>query len=253
MRQRLPQIEGSGRVYAAPVRGPVTLCAEAYAAWHTSWLTALGLRSERRKGVWLAVDRPPHIYLAGIALTPGVPSTSLAGVPGSVGDVWHDLDLAPHGFRVWRTEPWFYRPAGPLPPSAETDLELVRVTTPQEVEELEAVSVRGFGTETEMVEAGAIHPPTVLADEAMHMFLGRVDGRAVAAAMGYVLDDAVGVFGVTTVASARRRGYGTAVTRAALLADTGVPAVLAPSEEAVNMYRRLGFRSVGALRIWTRD
>jgi predicted GNAT family acetyltransferase len=85
----------------------------------------------------------------------------------------------------------------------------------------------------------------------MHMFLGRVDGRGVAAAMGYLLDDAVGVFGVTTVASARGRGYGTAVTRAALLADTGLPSVLAPSKEAVSMYRRLGFRSVGTLRIWS--
>lgn len=242
---------GDPAAYAAPVRDPVTLCAEAYSAWHTSWLTALGLRSEQRDGVWRALDRPPHIYLAGITLNPAVPSSTLADVPGSVGDVWHELDLTPHGFRIWRTEPWFYRPAGPLPPSPETDLELVRVTTPQEVEEFEAVSVRGFGNEADTVEPGAIHPPTVLADEAMHMFLGRAGGRPVAAAMGYVLDDAVGVFGVTTVASARRNGYGTAVTRAALLADTGVPAVLAPSEEAVNMYVRLGFLSVGALRIWT--
>lgn len=233
------------------MREPVTLCAEAYAAWHNSWLTALGLRSARGEGVWRALDRPPHIYLAGITLEPDVPAHALADVPGSVGDVWHALDLAPHGFRVWRSEPWFYRPAEALPPPPETDLELVRVTAPQEVEEFEAVSVRGFGSEDETIEPGTFHPPSVLADEAMHMFLGRVAGRPVAAAMGYLLDDAVGVFGVTTVASVRRRGYGTAVTRAALLAETGLPAVLAPSDEAVNMYRRLGFRSVGALRIWS--
>jgi ribosomal protein S18 acetylase RimI-like enzyme len=233
------------------VRDPVTLCAEAYAAWHTSWLTALGLRSARRNGVWRALGRPPVIYLAGITLGPAVPSSALADVPGSVGDVWHALDLTPNGFRIWRTEPWFYRAAAALPPSPETDLELVRVTTPAEVEEFEAVSVRGFGQEDDIVEPGTLHPPSVLTDEAMHMFLGRVDGRGVAAAMGYVLDDAVGVFGVTTVASARGRGYGTAVTRAALLEETGLPSVLAPSEEAVNMYRRLGFRSVGALRIWS--
>jgi predicted GNAT family acetyltransferase len=119
------------------------------------------------------------------------------------------------------------------------------------VEEFEAVSVRGFGNEDDTIEPGTFHPPTVLADEAMHMFVGRIDGRAVAAAMSYVLDDTVGVFGVTTVASARRHGYGTAVTSAALLADTGLPAVLAPSKEAVNMYLRLGFRSVGKLRIWS--
>ena len=233
------------------MRDPVTLCAEAYAAWHTSWLTALAVRSVRRDGVWRALERPPAIYLAGITLDPAVPSAALADVPGSVGDVWHTLDLTPHGFRVWRTEPWFYRPAGALPPQPDTDLDLVRVTTPAEVEEFEAVSVRGFGDEDETVEPGTLHPPSVLADDAMHMFLGRVNGRGVAAAMGYILDDAVGVFGVTTVASARGRGYGTAVTRAALLAETGLPSVLAPSKEAVNMYQRLGFRSVGALRIWS--
>jgi hypothetical protein len=232
------------------MRDPVTLCAEAYAAWHTSWLTALGVGSVRRDGAWRALGRPPVIYLAGITLEPAVPASALADVPGSVGDVWHALDLTPHGFRVWRTEPWFYRPAGSLPPSPATALELVRVTTPSEVEEFEAVSVRGFGNEDDTVEPGTLHPPSILSDDAMHMFLGRVDGRPVAAAMGYVLADAVGVFGVTTVASARGRGYGTAVTRAALLAETGLPAVLAPSKQAVNMYDRLGFRTVGELRIW---
>jgi hypothetical protein len=205
----------------------------------------------RRESVWRALERPPVIYLAAITLDPAVPSSALADVRGSVGDVWHALDLEPHGFSVWRTEPWFHRPAGPLPPSPGTDLEVVRVTTPAEVEEFEAVSVRGFGNEEDTVEPGTLHPPSGLEDDAMHMFLGRVDGRGVAAAMGYVLADAVGVFGVTTVASARGRGYGTGVTRAALLAETGLPAVLAPSEEAVNLYRRLGFRSVGMLRIWT--
>lgn len=233
------------------MRDPVTLCADAYAAWHASWLEALGLRSARRESVWRALDRPPHIYLAGITLDPAVPSDAVADVPGSVGDAWHALDLATHGFRVWRTEPWLYRPPGPLPESPATGLELVRVTTPEQVEEFEAVSVRGFGKEDDTIEPGALHPPSVLADESMHMFIGRVDGHPVAAAMGYALDDVVGVFGVTTVASARRRGYGTVVTRAALLADTGLPTVLAPSEEAVNMYRRLGFRFVGALRIWS--
>jgi predicted GNAT family acetyltransferase len=66
-----------------------------------------------------------------------------------------------------------------------------------------------------------------------------------------VTDDVVGVFGVTTVASARRRGYGTTVTRAAMLVDTGLPAILAPSKEGENVYRRLGFDSVGQLNIWS--
>jgi ribosomal protein S18 acetylase RimI-like enzyme len=233
------------------VRNPVTLCAEAYAAWHASWLTALGLRFERAGGIWRALDRPPLIYLAGITLEPGVGAEAIAGVPGSVGDVWQDLDLAPHGFRVWRTEPWFYRAPGALSGAVPSELEVVRVQTPEEVVEFEAVSVRGFGSENDVLEPGTYHPPSILGDGAMHMFTGRVAGRPVAAAMGYVLDDVVGVFGVATVASARRRGYGSALTRAAMLTETGLPAILAPSEEGTGMYRRLGFEPVGGLTIWT--
>jgi hypothetical protein len=233
------------------VDDPVTLCAEAYAAWHGSWLTALGLRFERGGGSWRALERPPLIYLAGITLEPGVAAEAIAGAPGSVGDVWQDLDLGPHGFRVWRTEPWFYRAPGALADAAPPELEIVQVQTPEQVVEFEAVSVRGFGNEDDVLEPGTYHPPTILGDAAMHMFTGRVAGRPVAAAMGYVLDDVVGVFGVATVASARRRGYGAALTRAAMLTETGLPAVLAPSEEGAGMYRRLGFEPVGGLTIWT--
>jgi hypothetical protein len=233
------------------VRDVVALCADVYAGWHASWLTALGVRWNRSAGYWRALERPPMIYLAGIPLEPDVPAEALADVPGSVGDAWSSLDLRPFGFRLWRTEPWFHRAPAPAQVDAPPELEIVGVTTPEQVLELEAVSVRGFGTEDDAVEPGTLHPPEVLADEAMHMFVGRVDGRPVAAAMGYRLDDVVGVFGVTTVASARRRGYGAALTRAALLADTGLPAVLAPSEEAAGMYRRLGFEPVGALTIWS--
>jgi hypothetical protein len=231
---------------------PVALCAEVSAAWHASWLAALGLRSERDAAVWRAVDRPPRIYHAGIALQPDLPVERIADVPGGICDPWQTLELAPRGFRVWRTEPWFYRPPGPLPDSTPPELELVPVSTPAEVYEFEAVSVRGFGGEDDTIEPGTYHSPAVLADDAMKMFIGRVGGRAVAAAMGYRTDSVVGVFGVTTVESARRRGYGTAVTRAAMLTETGLPAVLAPSEQGEGLYRRLGFDRVGELTIWVK-
>jgi hypothetical protein len=235
------------------MRDPVQLCAESYAGWHTSWLGALGTPSQRTAGIWRALEPPPLIYLAGITLDPEVSAEQIADAPGSVGDVWQTLELDRFGFRVWRIEPWFYRPAGPLASSAPSELEIVRVRTPAEVVEFEQVSVRGFGTEDDTIEPGTYHPPSILEDDAMQMFIGRVGGRAVAASMGYLLDDAVGVFGVATVASARRRGYGSALTRAAMLPETGLPAVLAPSDEGASMYRGLGFEPVGALTIWTRE
>ena len=231
---------------------PVALCARAAAGWHTSWLRALGLRSEQDAGRWRALERPPLIYFAGITLEPNLPAERLAGVPGSVCDAWQTLDLDAHGFRVWRTEPWYFRPPGRIDVAVPPELELVEVSSEEEVYEFEAVSVRGFGSEDDTITPGTYHPPEVLADGAMRMFIGRENGRPVAAATGYRMEDVVGVFGVATVASARRRGYGTALTRAAMLSDTGLPAILAPSPQGAALYRRLGFEPVGALSIWSR-
>lgn len=234
------------------MRDPVLLCADAVAGWHASWLTALGLRSERDADAWRAIDRPPHIYFAGIPLRDGLAAEDIAEVPGSICDPWQTLALEEHGLRVWRTEPWFFREPGPVAETVPPELEVVAVSTPEEVYELEAVSVRGFGSEDDAIAPGTWHPPAVLEDDAMKMFIGRVEGRPVAAAMGYRMNDVVGVFGVATVASARRRGYGTALTCAAMLTDTGLPAILAPSQEGEGVYRRLGFAPVGELSIWAK-
>lgn len=231
---------------------PVALCADAVARWHASWLTALGIPWTRDADVWRALAPPHVIYFAAITLRPETPVEAVVGSPGSICDNWQSFDLAPAGYAIFRQEPWFYRPPGPAPGAAPPELELVRVSTEDEVEEFEEVSVRGFENEDAVIEAGTMHPAGVLDDPAMAIFLGRIDGKAVGAAMGYRTEAAVGVFGVTTVASARRRGYATALTRAAMLPETGLPAVLAPSEEGKSLYEKLGFEAVGALTIWAK-
>ena len=49
------------------------------------------------------------------------------------------------------------------------------------------------------------------------------------------------------------RGYGAALTRAAMLTETGRPAILAPSKEGAGVYARLGFEHIGELSIWVRE
>lgn len=232
---------------------PVTLCADAVAGWHSAWLKSLGLRSESDGDAWRAVDTAPVIYFGGMTLRREASEETVLGAPGAICDSWDGLDLESAGLSVWRREPWLMRAAGPLPPERDPDeLELVKVSTAAEVVELEAVSVRGFGNEEATVEPGAFHPPTILDDSRMALWLGRVDGKPVGAAMGYRTESAVGIFGVTTIASARRRGYGGALTRAAALAETGLPSVLASSAEGRSLYASLGFEEVGQLAIWAR-
>lgn len=231
---------------------PVALCAGAVADWHAAWLTALGLRWETDAGVWRALDRPPAMYFTSITLRPDLRHETVMDSSVSVCDNWQSLSLEPFGFSLWRTEPWFLRRPAPVSAPAPPELEIVRVSTPREVEEFEAVSVQGFEHEGASIPPGTIHPPSVLDEPRMAMFTARVGGRAVGAAMAYVSEDAVGVFGVTVVASARRRGYGTALTCAAMLPETGLPSVLAPSPEGVPLYLRLGYTRVGELSIWTR-
>jgi ribosomal protein S18 acetylase RimI-like enzyme len=236
------------------VNSPVKLCAEAVAGWHTAWLTSLGLRSAADAGAWRALDPPPHIYFSAITLRSDTPAEAVAETAGAVCDSWQTIDLGQSGFRDWRHEPWFLCDA-PAPSSGDDqppELEILRVATAQEVEELEAVSVRGFENEDATIEPGTFHPPAILDDPRMVLWLGRVQGKPVGAAMSYRTNEAVGIFGVTTIASMRRRGYGTALTRAAMLVDSGLPSVLAPSPEGEELYRRLGFQRVGELRIWSR-
>ena len=136
----------------------------------------------------------------------------MADAQGTLCDSWSVLELEPFGFEERVREPWFLRPAGELPAdTCAPELEIVHVGTPAEVAEFEDASVRGFGgiifgeveANPREVEAGSLHPASGLADAQMTMLTGRVEGAAVTAAMGYRTDTAVGIFGVTTVASAR--------------------------------------------------
>jgi hypothetical protein len=216
---------------------------------------AFGLRTQTDTHAWRLLDEPPQAwYFTAITRRPDAPPESLANARGAVCDPWSRLDLEPYGFERRDAEPWFFRAAGPLAPEpAPPELEVVRASTSQDVEEFEAVSVRGFGGEDARIEVGTGHPPTILKDPRMTCWIGRIAGRPVAAAMSYQTDGAIGVFGVTTVASARKRGYGMAMTRAAVLADSGLSSVLAPSPEGESLYRRLGFVPVGELRKWWRS
>jgi GNAT superfamily N-acetyltransferase len=84
-------------------------------------------------------------------------------------------------------------------------------------------------------------------DPDVRLFIGRLDGRAVGASLAIRSDQACGIYAVETLADARRRGVGAALTWAAVAAgrawghDT---IVLQSSAMAVSLYTSMGFRTL---------
>jgi GNAT superfamily N-acetyltransferase len=240
--------DGAARLVAA--------AAANLAAWHDLHLRSLGHRTAWRDGLWLAPDRVPVIFFSAIAVRPGAdPLVVASGTPGTgwtaACDPWADLPLAGVGYQHVSDQPWMSRlpapvPADPLP----AGLSIERVASVEDLVRFEATAAAGF-------ESGAVaphtwHGPAVLADPRLAMWLGMVEGRAATVAMGFREAGVLGIYGVATVPSMRRRGFATALTSHAIASGPDEPAVLQPSAMAEPLYGRLGFRRFGAFRTWAR-
>jgi hypothetical protein len=80
------------------------------------------------------------------------------------------------------------------------------------------------------------------------MFLGRLGGEPVATNMLFIGGGVASVYAVATVATARNKGIGAAITLKPLLIARGLGyryAVLFATEAGRSVYRRLGFRDCG--------
>ncbi len=244
------------------IPAPVAATATNLAGWHDTNLTALGYDTEYADGLWLTRDCVPGIFLSAIAVRPGASaeaaaSRTTADVMVSASDPWMDLDLGRFGFRWESDSPWMLRAAGSKGESVEphatgpTELRIERVCDGESLREFELLSAAGFGSP--VPPPFTWHGPPVLRDGRLAFWIGRVDGRPVAGSISFVCGGVVGIYGVSTVPDARRHGYATALTRAALRANSSLPAVLQPSPMAEPLYRRLGFERFTMFRTWARE
>lgn len=92
-----------------------------------------------------------------------------------------------------------------------------------------------------------------LLDGPTHLYLVSVDGEAVACALGHDHQGVTGLYLVGVRREHGRKGLGEAVTRAAAGAFGPRPVTLQASEQGVGLYRRMGFDTIGTIRLWFAD
>jgi ribosomal protein S18 acetylase RimI-like enzyme len=228
------------------------------AGWHEVHVRALGLPTEHVDGLWLTTSKVPVIFFSAIGLEPEASAATAAGCLPldhwvAVSDPWADLRLDVHGFTPEPDQGWMVRlprPAGAVSAAGPAELQIERVEDADALWDFELAGAAGFGTAVQ--PRATWHAPAILRDATLTILRGRVDGQTVATSMSYRHAGILGIYGVSTLPAARRRGYATAMTVAALDLDPAIPAVLQPSQMAVSLYGRLGFERFATFRSWAR-
>ncbi len=161
-----------------------------------------------------------------------------------------DSELLAAGRRAGLTEaggpPGMVLPAIPDTPAAPAELEITTVSDAAGVEVFRDLTARGFGLPMEIVERIVAEP--LLDDPEIALVVGSVEETPVSCAMLSTTGSTAGIYNVATPAEHRRRGYGAAVTWAAI--EHGVRrgcdhSVLQASEMGAPVYRAMGFTDIG--------
>lgn len=230
-------------------------------------------RVEVRDGVVMSafVDLPGPIFNKATAFGPTPPEKVFAIAEAFFGGVPYGVMLDAETARpvedAMRARGWILADEEPgmtlrpitAPPPAPAELTICRVA--------DAAGLRDFWTLGGPIlpeQAAAADPATNLMryfnpslacalDPDIALFVGYVDGRPVTSAALYRVEEIADIGAVATLPAYRRRGYGAAMTWAAVaegVARGCSVAVLRATEMGYPVYRRMGFTTVCTIRIY---
>ena len=170
-----------------------------------------------------------------------------SGGPWMLWSAWPSPDLAPYGMKLAAYPPLMVRLPAPL--SAQTDLRIVEAHDEIDLRDFDEAMIHGYPIPELAFPNDRITDERVLGGP-MRYFVGYQDDLPVGCAAAYVGEREVGVYMVATLPEERGKGYGAALTAAAIEAAPHLPAVLQASDMGQPVYRRLGFQDISSYALW---
>ena len=226
---------------------------------------AMGLPYQRREDAWAAdLGSPTPFPNSATLLRPLTEDAApelvarldafyshLPGGPWMLWSAWPTPDLSATALRLMGYPPLMVRLPGALPPSPP-ELRVVEAQDAATLLAFDRAMIHGYPVDE--LRAGQRLTGRLSDERALggplHFFVGYVDDEPVTCAASYIGEQEVGIYMVATLPQARGKGYGGAVTAAAVGFAPDLPAVLQASDDGQPVYARLGFQRVTPFTAW---